>query len=524
MSGELGKATLDLEVESSKADAGLKSFEQKVKTTAAKVANDGEAAGSGFITKFAKGFAALGAIEGAFKGLTAAAKFMKGDMEGALDSLQSLPLGIGPVIGSIRGLVTVLNGSAEALKMSAEAAEKLKAALAGIGTEKSFLKQLEEISFEAEMVGKTHLEKAAARFQRNASNALIDRDFGTEIQPADPDLLGNFGGQVLNAQQLIKTLETKNKLSKHAGIFGLEDLAKQFPNMDSNENKVIRGAQTQLHAIDRGKFSFSKDKELNAIEASKFGKDTINKEMANQLALISKLRREKQDFLKDEDKSPRAIFPSPKQLAFDLKKEELTKGINKEIEKHNILATAKVLNNTMQGNKINLLQKDEQNRISEQKKKDDEQTKNIDSSLNDFFTSIVDKELSEFFTTINNEVKDEADAAAEAAKEAMDQVGRTIKQNAEFARMEAEDAADYAERLTKTDKFLDAFFDGMDGERKDDKVNLFKDITLSLQAMSFDQPAMTKQKVVDEDAKEQRKGMLLYLQTISRKRAEAGLA
>lgn len=115
----ISKLSIEVEAQQSKLDRDLDQVEKKAKSAGAK-AEESLSLG-GVASKLVGVFAALGAVEAGFRGLTAITAVLDGDLAGALESLERMPFGIGPAIGAARDFFEVISGSREeAERLAAE--------------------------------------------------------------------------------------------------------------------------------------------------------------------------------------------------------------------------------------------------------------------------------------------------------------------------------------------------------------------------------------------------------------------
>lgn len=126
----LSKLSVQIEAEQARLDRDLDQAERKAKKSGDKI--EESLSLGGVASKLLAAFAALGAIEAGFKGITSVTQVLAGDLQSALDTIETLPFGLGPAIGAARDFFEVISGSREeAERLAAEwakVAEEIKGA------------------------------------------------------------------------------------------------------------------------------------------------------------------------------------------------------------------------------------------------------------------------------------------------------------------------------------------------------------------------------------------------------------
>lgn len=107
----LSTLSIQLEAQQQKLDRDLDQAENKAKRSGEKM--EGSLSLGGAASGLLKAFALLGGIEAGFRGITAFSELLDGDLASALDSIERMPFGIGPVVGAARDFFETVTGSRE---------------------------------------------------------------------------------------------------------------------------------------------------------------------------------------------------------------------------------------------------------------------------------------------------------------------------------------------------------------------------------------------------------------------------
>ncbi|MEM6259673.1 MAG: hypothetical protein AAGI37_15445 [Planctomycetota bacterium] len=119
----LSKLSIQFEADQARLDRGLDQAESKAKRSGQKM--EESLSLGGVASKLVAAFAALGTVEAGFRALAGVTQILDGDLQGALESIERMPFGIGPAVGAARDFCEVVSGSREE-------AERLKEEWSGI--------------------------------------------------------------------------------------------------------------------------------------------------------------------------------------------------------------------------------------------------------------------------------------------------------------------------------------------------------------------------------------------------------
>ncbi len=249
----LSTLSIEIEARQAKLDRDLDQAERKAKQTGEKM--EGSLSLGGVADKMVKVFAALGTIEAGFKGLTSLTQMFSGDMESALDTLESLPFGMGPVIAAGRDFFEVISGSrAETERLAAEWAK----VASEINNAQANVEKLIESQQEEEL---SPLQKSNRDI--NEINELLRRytDFRNEIkdfpelEPLPEDIatrLAEIGIEAKTAGEAFEILGKKRDEAFEAGQKkALEDRADALQRIADIERQTrIERLQAQGTTLD----------------------------------------------------------------------------------------------------------------------------------------------------------------------------------------------------------------------------------------------------------------------------------
>ena len=147
---KVGKLEVEIAAKLDKLDQSLRKAEGSVKKSAEKMEDMVEKNNpfGKMATAGATVLATMGAVELAAKGMTAVAKAAKGDWGGVLDTIETMPAGIGPMAAAAVEFLDVLSdGSITFLRTMDEAIKKAErftnAIRDSVGNRKAFSRQME---------------------------------------------------------------------------------------------------------------------------------------------------------------------------------------------------------------------------------------------------------------------------------------------------------------------------------------------------------------------------------------------
>ena len=123
---DIGTITIRLRAEAQQFDASMKKGAQSVGNFQAKVKASTEKMSVAWTSLQSKIGLVTGGIEGALKLGSAALRIFKGDADGAVDALKTLPFGIGPVVSAMEGFYSDISGYTDLLEKQTAAVAKLK--------------------------------------------------------------------------------------------------------------------------------------------------------------------------------------------------------------------------------------------------------------------------------------------------------------------------------------------------------------------------------------------------------------
>jgi len=293
--GVLSVLSIELEAKQGKLDRDLDRAEQKAKGAGEKME------GSLSLSKVAAGMvgvlAALGTIEAGFKSLTGVTQLFKGDIEGAFEAFEQIPLGIGPAIGAARDFFEVVSGSREEAE---RLAEEWKKVAGEINNAQAEVEALIEAQADA---GKTDIDRSNERAQRFNELMRERRDLLLEIgaeNAGDVDLsadmqqkLKDIGIEATTAADAIAQLREANEETFSAGMTArVDDMKAALERVaDVEEQTRIDNLQSQGTTRDadldikRIKVEQDRDKQL-ADARSELEKKAIQEQFDLRMRLI----------------------------------------------------------------------------------------------------------------------------------------------------------------------------------------------------------------------------------------------
>lgn len=124
--GTVAKLNVVNQADNSRLGLGMRKAEQMVDRSAKRMGSSLEQ-NLNFAAGFTKALAALGAIEGAMRGVQVVTALMRGDLDAANEAWRQMPLGIGAVAGAIQDVVNDLHGLNELQKKFDEQLKKAQA-------------------------------------------------------------------------------------------------------------------------------------------------------------------------------------------------------------------------------------------------------------------------------------------------------------------------------------------------------------------------------------------------------------
>lgn len=210
----ISKLSIEVEAQQSKLDRDLDQVEKKAKSAGAK-AEESLSLG-GVASKLVGVFAALGTVEAGFKALTGVTKLFSGDLEGALDTIEQMPFGIGPAIGAARDFFEVISGSREEAERLAAEWAKVATGIQNAQAKIDAFKKSQDESGLSD-TDKLNLDIAEAneqnrqlnKFRNNAIQASADGF--KEIGPKSVEFLKSIGIEAKTTQEAIDGLDKKIK-------------------------------------------------------------------------------------------------------------------------------------------------------------------------------------------------------------------------------------------------------------------------------------------------------------------------
>jgi len=122
---DIGNISVKVEADLKRLRASLDRMEQEIRKSAKRAEVELGKPFEGAANKLAKFIAKLGAIEGVFRATTAMSKLFKGDLAGAADEAERLPLGIGSAFAAARDLKDEVTGANEALERANRLSEEM---------------------------------------------------------------------------------------------------------------------------------------------------------------------------------------------------------------------------------------------------------------------------------------------------------------------------------------------------------------------------------------------------------------
>jgi len=362
---------LEVEADNTKLKKGLKQSETMLKGLG-KSADAQKIKIGGIAGSFAAVTGAMSTVEGASKALQGIFKGMNGDVSGMLDIFQTLPAGIGPAIGAVRGLWDELSGAAEEAERLVKAQEEHNKKLANqIKLRKALISESEKIKggVEGQIEGRllTEDEKIIKEWQKDINDLEGNWDsLTTQIIKAKKEVrdvqydLANFSPQQIEltkkgilgdseaakstAAQIKKLLTTQKNAKKTLsdlqkargsfeeittaekilGIFKQQDLLKLKSQKaieaieEKNREKAIQHQTTMLNLEQKGESTLYARK---VFLQEKIGRDTmISMERLNIESIDRVAVRQAREIKKTAELRKQGIKISEKQLLESLKK------------------------------------------------------------------------------------------------------------------------------------------------------------------------------------------------------------
>ena len=247
----LSVLSIKLEAQQSKLDRDLDQAESKAKRSGQKM--EGSLSLSNAASGLVKVFAALGTIESGFKAITGVVQALDGDLSGALDTIETMPFGIGPAIAAARDFFEVISGSRkEAERLAAEWAKvtsQIREAESLVDKLKISQEAEDENNFDA-------LNKQSAKINelnRQYTELIQELKNETATDPLPPDLADRLKDIVPDAKtagDAIEQLREKVQEAFGAGMRGFFDVGKdvlgsgeQFERQQRIESLQSRGTE-----------------------------------------------------------------------------------------------------------------------------------------------------------------------------------------------------------------------------------------------------------------------------------------